>query len=381
MRTAQSHSTRPPGVTQLLVSISLLALIGLLFIYSSSSAFALSRHGSAHYFVVRQGYGLLLALGAALCVSRIPFTVLLDLSNIIFILTICANGLLLITPHLASAIHGSTIHGSTRWLSLFGISFQPSELLKGALLVRCSALMGRRNIGTSERITHLMPIGITLGVAIVSLLLQPDFGQALLITLTLVCQLFIAHPYLGYFRMLALPVLAGAVGLIIRAPYRLRRIVSFLNPWADPHGAGFQIIQSQIAIGAGGIIGRGIGCSNQKFFYLPMQHTDFIFSIIAEETGLWGVTCILTLYLVLLWSGLRLAWRTTYTPARLFISSATIITTLQASINLAVATGLAPTKGIGLPWVSYGISSLVGNGILLGGILSAARAQHMHNQR
>ena len=161
-----------------------------------------------------------------------------------------------------------------------------------------------------------------------------------------------------------------ALGLIAMHPYRIRRILTFLNPWADPQGAGFQIIQSFIAIGSGGLWGLGIGQSKQKFFYLPMQHTDFIFSIIAEEVGLIGALCIVTCFMVILYTGLRMALLQTDLFARYTIAGFVILISLQALINLAVATGLLPTKGIGLPFISYGNSSLVSTLAMVGFILS-----------
>jgi cell division protein FtsW len=173
--------------------------------------------------------------------------------------------------------------------------------------------------------------------------------------------------------MSLLVLLPIAVSLMLLKPYRLKRILVFLNPWDDPLGSGFQIIQSLIAVGSGSFWGLGVGNSRQKFFYLPMQHTDFIFSVIAEETGFLGTFTIISLYIVLLYFGLRIAWRIQNRFASLVIAGFSMVTSLQALINIAVTTGLVPTKGIGLPFISYGNTSLVCNLLMVGIVINLAR--------
>ena len=207
------------------------------------------------------------------------------------------------------------------------------------------------------------------------MLIQPDFGQAVVISTTGLLVFFIAgcnSMHLGYIAGALVPII---VGLIAYKPYRLQRIVTFLDPWRDPRGTGFQIIQSFIAIGSGSWYGLGIGNSKQKFFYLPMQHTDFIFSIIAEETGFLGSIFLISIYILLLYSGIKLALQL-IDPFSYFLTlNFFFMVSLQALINLCVAVGLLPTKGIGLPFVSYGMSSLFCCLSLLGVIINALCTQ------
>ena len=209
-----------------------------------------------------------------------------------------------------------------------------------------------------------------LGITSLILLKQPDFGLTVTLALTGFILLFIAH-FKGKHLLITLgALLPVAIALILLKPYRLQRILTFLDPWSDPQGAGFQIIQSLIAIGSGGWFGLGISHSKQKFFYLPMQHTDFIFSIIAEETGFVGSLCIVSLYVLITYYGIRIAWYLTDPFARFTVLGFVIMTSLQALINLAVTTGLVPTKGIGLPFVSYGNTGLVCNLMMIGLIMN-----------
>jgi cell division protein FtsW len=208
------------------------------------------------------------------------------------------------------------------------------------------------------------------------LLKQPDFGLTVTLLITSGIMLFVAHIPLLYLVSTIAALIPVLITLVVIRPYRLNRILSFLNPWSDPQGSGFQIIQSLIAIGSGGLFGLGIGQSKQKFFYLPMQHTDFIFSIIAEETGFFGAFIIIMLFIALIYFGLRLATRFN-TPFSFFATTGFIcLIGLETAINIAVATALAPTKGIGLPFISYGNSALIGNLIMIGLIMNM-----VHNEK
>jgi cell division protein FtsW len=206
------------------------------------------------------------------------------------------------------------------------------------------------------------------------LLLQPDFGMTVTLCLTGIFMAFIAGLNLKHLGITLSGLIPIALILVYIKPYRFKRIMTFLNPWSDPQGAGFQIIQSFIAIGSGKFWGIGIGQSKQKFFYLPMQHTDFIFSIIAEEIGFAGSLFIITLFALMLYAGLRLALTQEDLFARYTICGFVILLSLQASINIAVATGLVPTKGLGLPFISYGNSALVATLAMLGVVIKLIKA-------
>ncbi len=347
--------------------IGCLVLIGLIFVYSSSSVYALEFAHDAAYFFKKQLLGLVLGCIAAIVLSRLSLNRLYRLTPYIF-LGALALTMLTFIPGFAHRIHGSS-----RWLNLGGVMFQPSELLKWAVVLYTAAALARKEDLHKSMVKRYIPVLLVLITVSLVLLKQPDFGLMVTIGATVLCLLFIAYSDWKY--VLALLAAAIPVGglLIYLEPYRLKRMITFLNPWQDPQGAGFQVIQSLIAVGSGRLCGVGISHSRQKFFYLPMQHTDFIFSIIAEETGFLGSFFVIFLYLALLYQGMRLAWELAAPFARYVVLGFTIMVNLQAIINIAVAVGLFPTKGIGLPFVSYGNSSLLCSVAMLGIIAACVR--------
>lgn len=352
-----------------LMTVSILSVIGLLFIYSSSSAFALERCGSAHFFMKKQLYGLGLGVVCAFAIGWIPLNRIFRWVPLLFIGMLLANCILWLIPSWAVAMHGSA-----RWLSLGICAVQPSEFLKVATVLMLVRIMAAPAFSGASMFQALVPVGSVLVLSAFVLLLQPDFGQALLICAAGMLLFVLSHIQLRPLAYLVVPGVLSALCLVLMAPYRLRRVMTFLNPWSDPNGAGFQVIQSLIAIGSGHVWGRGISASHQKFFYLPMQHTDFIFAIIAEETGLVGCSLLIGLFALLLLSGLMLAWHAQSRVGALLISGIMVVISLQALMNLAVATSLAPTKGIGLPFVSYGLSSLIAHACMVGLVMSAVRS-------
>ena len=348
----------------LIALVIVLLIIGMLFIYSSSSVFALEKVGSAHYFLKKQLIGLVLGLSAAFVFSFLPLEFLKKISPYFFLVSLILTGMTLIHNF------GQQIHGSTRWLALPYLSFQPSELLKISLILYLAYFLTKKEKTNVSLFNHYLPLLIILGITSFILLKQPDFGLTITLIITTFIMLFVANSYLkyiGYTLLMGIPIV---IVLIVAKAYRLKRILTFLNPWKDAQGAGFQIIQSLIAIGSGGLFGVGIGQSKQKFFYLPMQHTDFIFSIIAEETGFLGASFVISLFLVFLYYGIRIAHQLTDRFASLATLGFVIVISLQALINICVATGLAPTKGIGLPFISYGNTALVCQLIMIGLIIN-----------
>jgi cell division protein FtsW len=263
-----------------------------------------------------------------------------------------------------------TIHGSHRWLRLGFLTFQPSELLKIGLLLYVAYFLQKQTNKSSHAFFSYIPLFFWILLSFILLLKQPDFGLAVTLAITIFLLLYIMRVKAKYLLYVALIALPAAAALVFFKEYRFKRIMTFFDPWSDPQGAGFQIIQSLIAIGSGSWSGIGVSHSKQKFFYLPMQHTDFIFSIIAEETGFIGVSFLILLYFLLLYIGIRLAWKMQDLYAAVLTLGFVLLTSLQAMINLAVATGLVPTKGIGLPFVSYGNSALICSLAMLGIIMN-----------
>jgi cell division protein FtsW len=354
----------------LLTIIVTLIVIGFIFIYSSSSVFALEKMGSATYFVKKQLIGLVLGILGLIVMRCIPLETLKKYTPLLFFAALGLTCLTLV-PFLAQHVHGSS-----RWLKI-GIAFQPSELLKIFLIMYIAYFVTKKEHSRPSFINGYLPILCILGITSLILLRQPDFGLTVTLATTVCALLFIAQFHVKYLLMTLLACIPGIILLVCMKAYRLKRILTFLNPWADPQGAGFQIIQSLIAIGSGGFWGLGIGQSKQKFFYLPMQHTDFIFSIIAEETGFVGAGFLILLYLLFLYFGLRIAMELTDQFCKLTMFGFVILISLQATINIAVATGLAPTKGIGLPFVSYGNTALICQLLMVGIIINMVANQKM----
>jgi cell division protein FtsW len=346
-----------------------LTLIGVIFIYSSSSIFALEKYGSASYFLKKQFIYLVPSIGAFFLCALVPLTWWRKNSPWLFLGSLALTAVTLI-PAL-----GVKFHGSHRWLSLFGFSFQPSEILKLFLFMYMGFFLERKHDKIKSFLHTYLPLMLIFGITFVILLKQPDFGSVVTIMTTALMLFFVAEFRMIYLLVTALAACPIVVYLIMSKSYRLRRILIFLNPWADPQGSGFQIIQSLIAIGSGHIWGVGLSNSKQKFFYLPMQHTDFIFPIIAEEVGFAGVMVLLILYALFCFFGMRIAV-SLHNPFAFFTSLAYVIfISLQAVINLMVCSGLLPTKGLGLPFISYGGTALMCFWAMVGFIVNSARAE------
>ena len=348
----------------LLAIVGALTIIGLLFIYSSSSVYALERFGFAHYFVQKQLGGLGLGLLGLFIFCVIPLQIIKKLSPLFFLVSLILT-ILTLFPSFAT-----TIHGSSRWLTIAGFTFQPSELIKLSLIIYLAHIITKKEERLSSFAHGYLPFLIILGITSAVLLKQPDFGLTVTLCVTAFLLFFIAEfkgKYLLITLASAIPVI---ISLVWFKPYRLKRILTFLNPWADPQGSGFQIIQSLIAVGSGGWFGTGVAQSKQKFFYLPMLHTDFIFSIIAEDTGFVGCFILVFLYIFLIYFGMRIAWSFKSTFSSFVTFGFVILIALQGLINLFVSVGLLPTKGIGLPFVSFGSSGLVALLCMIGIIIN-----------
>ncbi len=345
---------------------AILIVVGFIFVYSASSVYALEAFGSATYFLKKQFVGLLLGFAGLIGVQFIPKKMLTKLSPYFFL------GALFLTALTLLPTITQRIRGSARWLRLPGLTFQPSELLKISLILYLAHCISTQTKKYSFWHGYV-PVLAILIIPSLLLLKQPDFGLTVTLFITTLILLFIAQFELRHVLITLISLVPVLIGLIYMRSYRLKRILTFLNPWQDPHGSGFQIIQSLIAIGSGGVTGVGIAHSKQKFFYLPMQHTDFIFSIIAEETGFIGCTFLIGLYILLLYFGIKIALQLKDLFARFVLLGFVILINLQAVINIAVASGLLPTKGIGLPFISYGNTALVCNLWMIGIIMKVSK--------
>lgn len=270
---------------------------------------------------------------------------------------------------------GHQAGGARRWIRVGPLSFQPVEISKLTVCLYLSDYLSRRIKGIQRgEFSVLLPPLLVLGVTCGLILLQPDLGSSVFIFLVSAILFFLAGIRFRYVLTAGLFFIPAFYFLVVRVPYRLSRVTAYLNPWSDPQGSGFQIIQSFLAFGLGGAKGVGLGESTQKLFYLPQSYNDFIFSIIGEELGLIGAFFVLVLYGVILFAGLKVAGRARGSYEKLFVISLVLSIVLQAMINMLVATGLIPTKGLPLPFVSYGGSSLVFNLTAVGLLLAMDRA-------
>jgi cell division protein FtsW len=343
-------------------SVVALVLFGALMVFSSSAVMASQLYGSSYYFLLRQSAWVGVGLVGMVALMNRDYRRLAS-PRLIFPALGLQLALLLLV------LFSSPSHHAHRWFHLGAVGFQPSEFSKAVLVVFLAYFLDLRKGAVNDWKHTLLPIVLVAGISVALILKEPDLGSALALGVVVAAMLFAAGLHWGRFAFGA-TVLAPVVCLLVLfTPYREKRLEAFLNPWKDPLGKGFQIIQSYIAVGSGGISGVGLMEGKQKLFYLPEAHTDFIFAVIGEELGLMGALLVLALFAVILWRGLRAAATCPNEFGRLLATGLTVLLVGQALVNVSVVLGLLPTKGIALPLVSYGGSSLTVNlaavGILL----------------
>jgi cell division protein FtsW len=360
--------TKPPPAARpaqtydgpLLFAVLFLVGIGIVMVYSASSVLALKKFGSGFYFLKKQALFSLVGIVALVACSHIPYRIYRSLTYPILFL---ALGLLIAV--LVSGL-GLAAGGSMRWLRLGPLTFQPSEAARLALIVFMAYSLSKKQDGLRQFGIGFLPHVLMLIVFAALLLLQPDFGSVVIFSILVWVMMFVAGVPIRHLLSALLLLLPMTYLLMVNATYRIKRLVSFLDPWQYPAGEGYQIIHSLMAFGTGGLWGTGIGKGYQKLFYLPEPHTDFIFAVIGEELGFWGVLGILVLYGLVLWRGTRIAFRCRDEFGMLMAMGITTAIGLQVSINMGVALGLLPTKGLTLPFLSYGGTSLVLNMACIG---------------
>jgi cell division protein FtsW len=343
---------KPFAYYMILTSTLFLSAIGLIMVLSASSVHAYAIHGDSYYFFKRQLLWVALGLTIMFILARVNFQKLQRMAPCIAVLTLFLL-LIVLIPGI-----GRKAGGANRWISLGLLSFQPSEIAKFAIILFAADLIARRK-KYIDNLKAFLPLGLFTLVAAALILAQPDLGTAITICLAALIVLFLGGVRLRYILGLFSALVGAAAAFIFVEPYRYQRLLAFLNPWADVRGKGYQIIQSLLAFGSGGILGVGLGMSRQKFFYLPAAYTDFIYAIIGEETGIIGTLLIVFLYGVFAFYGLQIAYRCRSFFGRLLGSAIVILICLQALINMAAVTGLMPVTGIPLPLISFGGSSVV----------------------
>lgn len=322
-------------------------------IYSSSNVWAEYKYNDPYKYLKSQAIFLIIGYILMIIVSKFPYQNYKKLANIIII--ICTSMLILV---LIPGI-GTVRNGSRSWFGIGGLGLQPSEFTKLGLIIFTAKYLSN-NLKELKNIKKgVFPI---LGVVLLIfglIMLEPDFGTGVVIVMTIIVLLFISGVKMNFFIKIGILGLIGIIVLILIAPYRLERITSFLNPWSDPLGSGFQIIQSLYAIGPGGLLGLGFGNSIQKHFYLPEPQTDFIFAIISEEFGFLGVLIVSLLFITIIYSGLKISMKCTDNFGKFLSFGITFGLAFQTILNLMVVVGLIPVTGVTLPFLSYGGSSLI----------------------
>ncbi|RKH12040.1 putative lipid II flippase FtsW [Corallococcus sp. CA053C] len=337
----------------LLCAVLALVTLGLVMTYSASAVLAQDKLGDSLYFLKRQLVAAGLGVVAMAMMMKLGWRRLARLAYPLLIVAIVLMVLVAI-PGI-----GTTAGGARRWIRLPGFSLQPAEVAKFAWLVYLSYSLAKKREKVATFSIGFLPHLALCGILVLLCMLQPDFGSSVLLVFMLFVLLFAAGTKLSYLVGSVLLALPLAFVAIATSPYRMKRILAFMDPWAHRHDVGYQVAESLMSIGSGGITGLGLGDGRQKLFFLPEAHTDFIFSILGEELGLIGVGLLVALYAIVLWRGIRAslaAGETFGTYLGLGISS---IIAFQATVNMCVAMGLLPTKGLTLPFVSYGGTSLV----------------------
>lgn len=333
-------------------------------IYSSSNIWASYKFNDAYYYVKHQAFFFIIGLTAIFILSKIDYKLYYKHSNKILLVSLILLILVLI-PGI-----GKVRNGSRSWFGIGSFGFQPSEIAKLALIIFVSKYLANNEKDVKNIFKGVFPILIIIFLFFGLIMLEPDFGTGMVIVSTLFVMLFASNIKFSFFGYLGLLGIMGIVALIIAAPYRLARIVSFLNPWSDPLGTGFQIIQSLYAISPSGLFGRGLGNSIQKHFYLPEPQTDFIFAIILEELGILGVIILSVLFIILFTNVIKISINSKDLFAKYLSFGLIISIILQTVLNISVVIGLVPVTGVTLPFISYGGSSLLVSMISIGIILN-----------
>ncbi|HHB1872281.1 TPA: stage V sporulation protein E [Bacillus cereus] len=357
---------KTPDFILIIVTLALLT-IGMIMVYSASAVWASYKMGDSFFFAKRQLLFAGLGVVAMFFIMKIDYWVWRTYSKVI--LLVCFILLILVLIPGVGLVRG----GARSWIGIGAFSIQPSEFMKFAMIIFLAKFLAeRQKLITSFKRGLLPALGFVF-LAFGMIMLQPDLGTGTVMVGTCIIMIFISGARAFHFAMFGLLGVAGFVGLIASAPYRMKRITSYLDPWSDPLGSGFQIIQSLLAIGPGGLFGLGLGQSRQKFLYLPEPQTDFIFAILSEELGFIGGSFVLLLFSLLLWRGIRIALGAPDLYGTFLAVGIVAMIAIQVMINVGVVTGLMPVTGITLPFLSYGGSSLTLMLMAVGVLLNISR--------
>ncbi|CAH0346892.1 stage V sporulation protein E [Bacillus sp. CECT 9360] len=355
-----------PDLILILVTLTLLS-IGLIMVYSASAIWADYKFSDSFFFAKRQMLFAGVGIAAMFFIMNIDYWTWRTWAKVLVI--VC---FVLLVAVLIPGI-GRERNGAQSWIGVGAFSIQPSEFMKIAMIMFLAKYLSERQKLITSFKKGLLPSLSLVFLAFGMIMLQPDLGTGTVMVGTCIVMIFISGARIWHFAGLGLLGIAGFVGLILSAPYRMKRITSFLDPWQDPQNSGFQIIQSLFAIGPGGLFGLGLGQSRQKFFYLPEPQTDFIFAILSEELGFIGGSLVILLFALLLWRGIRIALGAPDLYGSFLAVGIIAMVAIQVMINVGVVTGLMPVTGITLPFLSYGGSSLTLMLMAIGVLLNISR--------
>lgn len=354
---------KKPDIILLLVTL-VLVTIGTVMIYSSSSILAMERYNDGQYFLKKQIFFVVLGFGIMVLMTKLPHDILRKFAYPGIVVSVALLSLLLI-PNI-----GIKAGGATRWLRVWIFSFQVTEMVKIAMVLFLANLLTRKIKHITEfKKGVLVPLLVTVLIVFL-IILEPDFGTAVIITVILMLMLYLSGCRILHLAGLASLFIPVGFWLIFHKSYRLERLISFLDPWKDPQHSGFQIIQSLLSFGSGGAFGVGVGDGMQKLFYLPEPHTDFILSIIAEESGFIGVAFVIIFFVLFIIRGFLISFKASDLFSALLAAGLTMVIALEAVINIAGVMGLIPLKGLALPFISYGGTSLIMSLALVGILLN-----------
>lgn len=349
----------------LLLSVVALLLFSLIMVGSASMEVADVRYGSPWHILLRWCIYIPVGVLIMWAVSMVRPSMWEALVMPLLLLAFALLSVVLVV--------GSEINGATRWFSVLGMTLQPVEFVKPIFVIYLAYYMSNFPERLPTYATGVAPMLVMLVIILGLLLVQPDFGNAALLVAVTFCLWFLGGvPFRHWFGMLAIS-LPIAVLIVASSSYRMQRITAFMDPWADRFGSGYQLVQSEIAFGVGGLTGAGLGQGIQKLFYLPESFTDFISAVIGEELGLIGILTLIALFSMLCWRGFRIAMLAEKMFSRLLVMGATLLLAFSFMINLGASMGIFPTKGMPMPFVSYGGSALIGSCILVGLIFSVQR--------
>lgn len=371
-RTAPRAFVAAPPDTMLFAAVAMLVAIGLVMIFSASSAQAYADHRDTAYYVKHQLLYLVIGLALSVPAYRMDYRKLRAFAPYALVLCILAL-IAVLVPHV-----GVVVNGARRWIGAGIVSLQPSEFAKLGLVLYLAAVLSVRGDRITSLVRGLFPMCLLVFFMALLVLVEPDMGTASLLVFTAFAMFFAAGARFEHLVMIALVTLPPAVLMILASPYKRARIFAFVNPWKDPQNTGFHIVQSLLALGSGGILGVGLGESRAKFFYLPEQYTDFIFSVLGEELGLFGTVTVVVLFIVLAYRAIRIAIAAEDRFGFFLAAGCAAMIVIQAFVNIGVVTSSWPVTGVPLPFISFGGSSLIVSLLAVALIMNVGRHRRLN---